>query len=171
MSDLVIGMDVGSTTVKAVVIRPDTKEILWHDYQRHHTKQPETVLEFLGRIMEAFPDHPLDGWRMFLTGSGSGPLAAPTGGKFIQEVNAVTLAVEHKHPDVLSVIELGGQDAKIIMFRQAAPANGSEEAQKTATTSMNDKCAAGTGATIDKCMIKVGAEPGVATNLHFDDRK
>ena len=44
---LVIGMDVGSTTVKAVVINPDTKEILWSDYQRHHTKQPEKVLELL----------------------------------------------------------------------------------------------------------------------------
>ena len=47
MSELVIGMDVGSTTVKAVVIDPDTLEILWHDYQRHHTKQPEKVLELL----------------------------------------------------------------------------------------------------------------------------
>ncbi|HWP04621.1 MAG TPA: BadF/BadG/BcrA/BcrD ATPase family protein [Polyangiaceae bacterium] len=164
MSDLVIGMDVGSTTVKAVVIQPETKEILWHDYQRHHTKQPETVLEFLTRILAAFPDQPADGWRMFLTGSGSGPLAAPTGGKFVQEVNAVTLAVEHKHPDVRSVIELGGQDAKIIMFKE-----DEKTGQRTATTSMNDKCASGTGATIDKCMIKVGAEPGFATSLHFQD--
>src|SRR5690606_35405644 len=106
--ELVIGMDVGSTTVKAVVIEPESKSILWHDYQRHHTKQPEKVLEFLRRILEAFPEHPPERFRMFLTGSGSGPLAAPTGGKFVQEVNAVTLAVEHKHPDVLSVIELGG---------------------------------------------------------------
>jgi len=164
MSELVIGMDVGSTTVKAVVITPDTKEILWHDYQRHHTKQPETVLEFLTRILAAFPNQPADGWRMFVTGSGSGPLAAPTGGKFVQEVNAVTLAVEHKHPDVLSVIELGGQDAKIIMFRL-----DEKTGQRTASTSMNDKCASGTGATIDKCMIKVGAEPGFATSLHFQD--
>jgi activator of 2-hydroxyglutaryl-CoA dehydratase len=59
-------------------------------------------------------------------------------------VNAVTLAVENKHPDVLSVIELGGQDAKIIMFRQDANTGA-----KTASTSMNDKCASGTGATID----------------------
>jgi predicted CoA-substrate-specific enzyme activase len=164
MSDLVIGMDVGSTTVKAVVIEPDSKEILWHDYQRHHTKQPETVLEFLTRIIAAFPDQRPEGWRMFLTGSGSGPLAPPTGGKFVQEVNAVTLAVEHKHPDVLSVIELGGQDAKIIMFRL-----DEKTGQRTASTSMNDKCASGTGATIDKCMIKVGAEPGFATSLHFQD--
>ena len=56
--------------------------------------------------------------RLFLTGSGSGPLCGPTGGKFVQEVNAVSLAVEHLHPDVGSVIELGGQDAKIIIFKK-----------------------------------------------------
>ncbi|GMV16565.1 MAG: CoA activase [Myxococcales bacterium] len=164
--ELVIGMDVGSTTVKAVVLHPDTLDILWHDYQRHHTKQPEKVLELLEAILAAFPDQPADRWRIFLTGSGAGPLAPPTGGKFVQEVNAVTLAVERKHPDVLSVIELGGQDAKIIMFKE-----DKNSGQKTALASMNDKCASGTGATIDKCMIKVGAEPGFATSLHFDDSK
>lgn len=164
--DLVIGMDVGSTTVKAVVLHPDTLDILWHDYQRHHTKQPEKVLELLEAILAAFPEQPADRWRIFLTGSGAGPLAPPTGGKFVQEVNAVTLAVERKHPDVLSVIELGGQDAKIIMFKE-----DKNSGQKTALASMNDKCASGTGATIDKCMIKVGAEPGFATSLHFDDSK
>ncbi len=165
-ADLVIGMDVGSTTVKAVVIHPETQAILWHDYQRHHTKQPETVLAFLRRILADFPEQPDGAWRVFLTGSGSSPLAAPIGGKFVQEVNAVTLAVEHGHPDVRSVIELGGQDAKIIMFKEDA-----RTGQKTAGTSMNDKCASGTGATIDKCMIKVGAEPGFASALHFDDAK
>ena len=102
---LVIGMDVGSTTVKAVVIDPDSKEILWSDYQRHLTKQPEKVMELLTAIQAAFPQRPFEQqgtWRMFLTGSGSGPLAKPTGGKFVQEVNAVTLAVEHLHPDVES---------------------------------------------------------------------
>ena len=47
MAKLAIGMDVGSTTVKAVVLDPATKEILWSDYQRHHTKQPEYVLAML----------------------------------------------------------------------------------------------------------------------------
>src|SRR5215471_14371100 len=112
---LAIGMDVGSTTVKAVVIDPETKEILWSDYQRHHTKQPEYVLQMLEAILAAHPEQPAESWRIF--GSGSGPLAGPTGGKFVQEVNAVTLAVEQLHPDVGSVIELGGQDAKIIMFK------------------------------------------------------
>src|SRR5579862_8411712 len=112
---LAIGMDVGSTTVKSVVVDPATKEILWSDYQRHHTKQPEYVLSMLETIRGAFQDQ--NRFRMFLTGSGATPLCTPTGGKFVQEVNAVTLAVEHLHPDVGSVIELGGQDAKIIMFK------------------------------------------------------
>src|SRR6185295_1540481 len=101
-----------------------------------------------------------------LTGSGSGPLAKPTGGKFVQEVNAVTLAVEHLHPDVLSVVELGGQDAKIIMFKKDG-----KTGSKTANASMNDKCASGTGATIDKCFLKVNAPPDMVTSLHFDDSK
>ena len=61
--DLVIGMDVGSTTVKAAVIDPVTKDILWNDYQRHHTKQPEKVLELLETILAAFPNQPKDAWR------------------------------------------------------------------------------------------------------------
>jgi predicted CoA-substrate-specific enzyme activase len=162
---LAIGMDVGSTTVKAVVVDPETKAILWSDYQRHHTKQPEYVASMLEAILAAFPDQPADAWRMFVTGSGSGPLAAPTGGKFVQEVNAVTLAVEHLHPDVGSVIELGGQDAKIIMFKT------DDEDGKTANASMNDKCASGTGATIDKCFLKVNAPPEMVTSLHFDPTK
>ena len=163
---LAIGMDVGSTTVKATVVDPKTKAILWSDYQRHHTKQPEKVLELLQAILAAFPDHPKDAWRIFLTGSGSAPLAPSTGGKFVQEVNAVTLAVEHLHPDVGSVIELGGQDAKIIMFKE-----DSKTGDKTALASMNDKCASGTGATIDKCFLKVNAPPELVTTLRFDDSK
>jgi predicted CoA-substrate-specific enzyme activase len=162
----VIGVDVGSTTVKAVVVDAETREILWHDYQRHHTKQPETVLEFLLRIGQAFADVPQEDIRLFVTGSGGGPLEGPLGAKFVQEVNAVTLAVETLHPDAGSVIELGGQDAKIIVFKE-----NQETGQKTASCSMNDKCASGTGATIDKCMIKVGMAASEVVQLHFDDEK
>ncbi len=165
-SDIVIGMDVGSTTVKAVVVDPESREILWHDYQRHHTKQPECVLEFLVRIGTEFPDVPIEKIRMFVTGSGAGPLEGPTGAKFVQEVNAVTLAVETRHPDAGSVVELGGQDAKIIIFKE-----NEQTGEKTASCSMNDKCASGTGATIDKCMIKAGIDPREAAKLDFDDTK
>jgi len=165
MRDIVIGMDVGSTTVKAVVVDPESREILWHDYARHHTKQPETTLGFLERILEAFGDVAHARIRMFVTGSGAGPLAAPLNAKFVQEVNAVTMAVETMHPDVGSVVELGGQDAKIIIFKEA------ENGDKTAIASMNDKCASGTGATIDKCMIKAGIAPELAGTLDFDDSR
>lgn len=163
---IVIGLDVGSTTVKAVVVDPDTKAILWNDYQRHHTKQAECVLEFLERIGKAFADVDPNDIRLFITGSGGGPLEKPLGAKFVQEVNAVTLAVETLHPDAGSVVELGGQDAKIIIFKE-----NQETGEKTASCSMNDKCASGTGATIDKCMIKVGMDPAETANLHFDDTK
>src|SRR5690606_42099476 len=107
-------------------------EILWSDYQRHETRQPEKVLEFLVRIGEAFPD--VRDVRVFVTGSGSGPLAEPLGARFVQEVNAVTLAVEHIHPDVGSVVELGGQDAKIIIFREQQNPDGTVEKQAAPAT-------------------------------------
>jgi activator of 2-hydroxyglutaryl-CoA dehydratase/predicted nucleotide-binding protein (sugar kinase/HSP70/actin superfamily) len=163
---VVVGIDVGSTTVKAVVLDPSTLEVLWSDYQRHQTKQPEKVLELVEAIEAAFPDSPRAEWRVFLTGSGAAPLCAGLGGKFVQEVNAVTLAVEKLHPDVGSVIELGGQDAKIIIFK-----TDEKTGDKTAAPSMNDKCASGTGATIDKCMIKVGLPSEEVVKIHFDDSK
>ena len=160
---IVIGLDVGSTTVKATVVDPGTREILWRDYQRHHTRQPESVLDFLERISAAFPAVAQDDIRVFMTGSGSSPIVPNVGARFVQEVNAVTMAVEDLHPDVGSVIELGGQDAKIIMFRK-----NEETGEKQVMTSMNDKCASGTGATIDKCMIKVGMPEGDMAGLKFD---
>lgn len=161
-----LGVDVGSTTVKAVVVDPQTNEILWSDYQRHQTKQPEMVGEFLQRIGEAFPHVAQSDIRVFITGSGAGPIAEHIGAKFVQEVNAVTLAVEHLHPDVGSVCELGGQDAKIIIFKK-----NEKTGDKTAITSMNDKCASGTGATIDKCMLKVGLPQEEVAQIGFDDSK
>src|ERR1043165_2790025 len=89
---LVLGIDVGSTTVKAVVVDSVSHAILWSDYQRHQTKQAEKVLELLGAIAEAFPEvrsgDPADNFgvpvRSFITGSGSSPLVEPLGSKFVQ---------------------------------------------------------------------------------------
>src|SRR5262245_23621260 len=89
---LMIGLDVGSTTVKAVVIDPLTDDILWDDYQRHESKQPECVLSFLKRIKERFPIADSD-FRIFVTGSGGSTVGKYLGAKFVQEVNAVSLAV------------------------------------------------------------------------------
>lgn len=144
-----VGMDVGSTTVKAVVTNASSGEIVWQDYQRHETRQPEKVLEFLERI-EREIGIATDNTRIFITGSGGQRLAELIGAKFVQEVHAVSLAVEEHHPDVYSVIELGGQDAKIVVFR-----DDEESGRKKRIPSMNDKCAGGTGAVIDKINAKL----------------
>jgi len=163
---VVIGIDVGSTTVKMTVVDPESKQILWSKYLRHETRQPEMTREMLREIHAAFPTLTNDKIRTFITGSGGGPIAPHLGAKFVQEVNAVTMAVEKLHPDVGSVIELGGQDAKIIMFKE-----NKETGDKTAQTSMNDKCASGTGATIDKCVLKVGMPREEVPSLRFDPSK
>src|SRR5246127_854020 len=148
-TQFLVGLDVGSTTVKATVVEAARDQILWQDYQRHETKQPEKTLEFLRRI-ESEAGVNRHNTRMFMTGSGGGPLAELIGAKFVQEVTAVALAVEKQHPEVYSVIELGGQDAKIIVFK-----DDEETGRKKKIPSMNDKCAGGTGAVIDKINAKL----------------
>ncbi|HLK33924.1 MAG TPA: BadF/BadG/BcrA/BcrD ATPase family protein, partial [Terriglobales bacterium] len=113
-----MGVDVGSTTVKVVVIDGENDDILWQDYQRHETKQPEKALEMLHAIHADFPATPYENFRVFITGSGGSTISKHIGAKFVQEVNAVSLAVEKLYPECGSVIELGGQDAKIIIFKE-----------------------------------------------------
>jgi predicted CoA-substrate-specific enzyme activase len=149
VTKFLVGLDVGSTTVKAVVVDVASDKVLWQDYQRHETKQPEKTLEFLKR-MEQEVGIDRHNTRMFMTGSGGGAIADQIGAKFVQEVTAVSLAVEKLHPEVYSVIELGGQDAKIIVFKDDA-----ESGRKKKIPSMNDKCAGGTGAVIDKINAKL----------------
>src|SRR5205823_6914997 len=148
-----VGLDVGSTTVKAIVVDAATDKILWQDYQRHETRQPEKTLEFLRRI-EAEVGVNRHNTRMFVTGSGGTGIAYLIDAKFVQEVTAVSLAVEKLHPEVYSVVELGGQDAKIIVFKDD---EGTVRKKKIA--SMNDKCAGGTGAVIDKINAKLKIPP------------
>jgi activator of 2-hydroxyglutaryl-CoA dehydratase len=139
---LVIGLDVGSTTVKVVVMEPGARQPLWTDYQFHETRQADKVFELLKIVEERFPLPP-EKFRIFATGSGAATIAPYVGARFVQEVNAVALAAEAFHPDVGSVIELGGQDAKIIIWLED-PKTG----RKRKLATMNDKCAGGTGAVI-----------------------
>ncbi|MDP7223798.1 MAG: BadF/BadG/BcrA/BcrD ATPase family protein [SAR202 cluster bacterium] len=163
--ELMVGLDVGSTTVKAVVMDPRNDEILWKDYERHETRQPEKVLDFLNRIEADFP-LPTDRFRIFITGSGGKILEDYIGAKLVQEVNAVSLAVEHLYPEAGSVIELGGQDAKIIIWL-----TDEETGTKRKVPSMNDKCAGGTGAVIDKIAYKLQLEGENLRSLPYFDVK
>ena len=163
---LYIGMDVGSTTVKAVVMDAKTEQIIWQDYRRHETRQPEEVLSFLKRIETHFSDVPTENMRLFLTGSGAMSISDLVGAKFVQEVTAVCLAAEKLYPDVGSIIDLGGQDSKIIIFKEN-PHTG----KKQKLPSMNDKCAGGTGAVIDKINAKLGLSPEELGRQQYDGVK
>src|ERR1700742_289610 len=161
-----IGMDVGSTTVKAVVIDAATDQMVWSDYQRHDTKQPEKVLEFCKRFETEVEGFNQKNSRMFITGSGGNGLTKYLGAKFVQEVNAVSLAVERLYPECGSVIELGGQDAKIIIFKKDP-----ETGRKKKIPSMNDKCAGGTGAVIDKINAKLKIPAAELANQGYHNVK
>ncbi len=141
-----LGIDIGSTTVKAVFLGENDR-ILWKKYERHNARQPELVLEFLQLLEQQFGKFQCD---VYVTGSGGRMIAPLIGGHYIQEVNAVTYAVEKLYSDAGSVIELGGQDAKVIIWKV------DESGRKSTLTFMNDKCAGGTGATIDKIFGKIG---------------
>ena len=74
VTKFLVGLDIGSTTVKAVIVDAATDQVLWQDYQRHETKQPEKTLEFLRR-MEAEVGINAHNTRIFMTGSGGGGIA------------------------------------------------------------------------------------------------
>src|SRR2546428_13684968 len=112
---LMVGLDVGSTTVKSVVMDVATQNILWSDYQRHDTKQPEKCLEFLKR-MEADTGIKAGETRVFVTGSGGGGIASHIGAKFVPEGNAGSLAGGHPDPQGGSVGGMGGENAKVVTF-------------------------------------------------------
>ena len=160
-----IGLDVGSTTVKAVVVDIEKDEILWQDYQRHESKQQEKVLDFLKQIEKEMSLEAKDS-RIFVTGSGGASMAPHIGGKFAQEVNAVCMAVEKLYPECGSVIELGGQDAKIIIFKEDP-----ETKKKRKIPTMNDKCAGGTGAVIDKINAKLHILPDKLCEMRYTGLK
>ncbi|HBY63423.1 MAG TPA: CoA activase, partial [Solibacterales bacterium] len=123
-------------------------------------------LEFLKRFETEIDDFSIDRSRLFVTGSGGSNVGRFLGAKFVQEVNAVSLAVEKLYPECGSVIELGGQDAKIIIFKEDP-----ETGRKKKIPSMNDKCAGGTGAVIDKINAKLRIPADELCNMGYKGLK
>ena len=134
-----LGLDIGSTTVKAVLTDRASGRILFRRYQRHHAEQRRTLCQLLGEIRDKFAGLPM---RVAVCGSGGRPLADQMGACYVQEVVANGAAVRALYPAARTAVELGGQDAKIIFFRQD-PASGRLE---VADMRMNGSCAGGTGA-------------------------
>lgn len=135
-----LGIDVGSTTVKTVIL-DEAGNIIRSRYQRHFSKVRETVEEQLSEIAEEYSGCR---FRLSITGSAGLGLANASGLPFVQEVFGAFIAVKNSYPDADVVIELGGEDAKIIFL------TGGVEQR------MNGSCAGGTGAFIDQMATLLG---------------
>lgn len=148
-----VGIDVGSTTTKYVVIDPASTAILDSSYERHHAHQAQSVAKALEAIAQRFPASRI---RLAVCGSGGEAAAQALGAAFIQEVVANSLAVRALHPRARCAIELGGQDAKMVFFRE----NDSTKTLDVSDMRMNGSCAGGTGAFIDEIatLLKVPVE-------------
>ncbi len=152
---LSLGIDVGSTTVKTVITDEDSR-IIYSKYQRHFSKVKETVTEQLSIIRGEYPN---DKFTVCITGSAGLGLANSAEIPFVQEVHAAFLAVKEKAPDADAVIELGGEDAKIIFL------TGGVEQR------MNGSCAGGTGAFIDQMATLLGITADQLDDLSLKAKK
>ncbi|MBE7011376.1 MAG: 2-hydroxyglutaryl-CoA dehydratase [Ruminococcaceae bacterium] len=134
MSGYLAGIDIGSTTVKLVILN-ENKNIIYSKYRRHGAHTKETLLELLFDAKNTLGSFSVSA---SITGSGAINLAKKLEIDFVQEVVATASAVEFTAPHTDVAIELGGEDAKIIYFT-----GGLEER-------MNGVCAGGTGSFIDQ---------------------
>ena len=129
-----VGLDVGSTTVK-IIVMDNSLNTIYKDYQRHFSDTKNTVCQVLEELLKKYPENQ---FTLALTGSGAMSASKFLGVPFIQEVVSCKRAVEKYIPKTDVVIELGGEDAKIIYFDQSIEQR------------MNGTCAGGTGAFLDQ---------------------
>ena len=149
-----LGIDVGSTTVKTVIL--DDGQIIYTKYERHFSKVRETVAAQLRLIRDLYPS---DKFKIAITGSAGLGIANASGLSFVQEVYSAFVAVNKAYPDADVVVELGGEDAKIIFL------TGGVEQR------MNGSCAGGTGAFIDQMAGLLGVTPDELNDLSLNAEK
>ena len=138
-----VGLDIGSTTTKMVVLDKDGTTVLFSGYKRHQAKIQECLLGFLYQIKEQLGDIPLS---FHITGSVGMGISEKCSLPFVQEVVAATNYVCREHPHTATMIDIGGEDAKVVFF---------QDGQAT-DLRMNGNCAGGTGAFIDQMAILLG---------------
>lgn len=139
-----VGLDVGSTTIKSIVL-DDLGKIVYSAYERHFSQITAKTAEALAKVKAAFSkDTPFS---LVISGSAGMGMAESCQVDFVQEVYATKVAAEKNAPNTDVVIELGGEDAKIIFLQGAMEAR------------MNGSCAGGTGAFIDQMATLLGITP------------
>lgn len=149
-----LGIDVGSTTVKLVLVKDN--KIQYECYVRHQSKVRETTCELLKNIKDLVGDEP---FKFAISGSAGYGMATDADLPFIQEVIATGETVKKLAPDTGVVIELGGEDAKVIFFTGVTDER------------MNGTCAGGTGAFIDQMATLLDVTTDELDRLSLDHTK
>ena len=144
-----MGLDVGSTTAKVAVVN-EQGTLVYSRYERHNAKVNSLVLEYLDDIGKMLGDCSLS---VCVTGSVGMATAEQLQATFVQEVVAATVFARTRHPEAKALIDIGGEDAKVVFF------NG-----KSTELRMNGNCAGGTGAFIDQMSVLMGCD-----NNHMSD--
>ncbi len=139
-ASLLVGIDIGSTTVKVVVVEPEGRELLFSTYQRHYSLQIDTLRSILEELFHQFNTN----LKFGICGSGGLEIARALGVPYVQEVVANSFAIKEFYPSTSVAIELGGQDAKVIFFRKEG------DRLVTHDMRMNGSCAGGTGAFLEQ---------------------
>lgn len=145
-----IGFDVGSTTLKCMVFDEDQNPI-FNAYERHFSQIPEKASEMLTAIKNKFPQ--TKEVSICISGSAGMGMAEDMGIPFVQEVYATREATSRYIPDADIVIELGGEDAKMLFL------TGAMEVR------MNGSCAGGTGSFIDQMATLLNISPTELNDL------
>lgn len=149
-----LGIDVGSTTAKVALIKDD--EIIFSKYERHYAKVREKTIAILCELREKIGN---ERFKVAISGSAGFGISKITHIQFVQEVFATAEAIKKLIPDTDAVIELGGEDAKIIFL-----SGGMEER-------MNGSCAGGTGSFIDQMITLLNVSPSEFDELSLNHSK
>ena len=151
-----LGIDIGSTTIKCTVLDEDGL-ILWSTYERHQSKINLKLSGLLSRVRSQFPED--EEMITAFSGSAGMGVAEALNVPFVQEVYATRLAVDEREKGTDVVIELGGEDAKILFLTGAIEVR------------MNGSCAGGTGAFIDQMAQLMGVTPNVMNDMAHDSKR
>lgn len=146
-----LGIDIGSTTVKVVALNADNT-IQYADYRRHNMNIRETVKAALAPLLEQYANHTL---RAAVTGSVGMGYAECWQLPFVQEVLAAATVVRQRFPETRTLIDIGGEDSKMIFFEEG----------RVPDIRMNGNCAGGTGAFIDQTSSLLNVEPSELNTL------
>lgn len=136
-NSVLLGIDIGSTTVKVVVLDAQTHNLEFSDYRRHNMNVRDTIREILNSMYGSFANARI---RVAVTGSVGMGYAELWHFPFVQEVISAATLVKKEYPETKTFIDIGGEDSKMIFFDEG----------RMPDIRMNGNCAGGTGAFIDQ---------------------